>query len=334
MDEFIDLMGITIETGDPWLDKKLNSHICYKGGGGSTTTVEKSDPWEKQQPYLAGGGGKPIYSYEPNPNYDPNRGEGARAYSPLGPGWDSPNSSKEFIKTITGYEGGTPGVFPEASRIYQEQLERGGYVPEFAAQTLEGFQGIEELARGGTIDDALQYNQDVVNGDYMMGGDRFQQAYGNTIQDQLNAQFSRSGRTNSGYHSDTIAQGLGDAAARQWNTDHAARRASSMLLPGLYDRAYGDQEALIGVGDAHENLRRLQFGADVNNQWDSLSKYNNIIQGNYGGTNTSENPLYRNQGAGILGGAATGAGIASMFGVTGVPGLAAAGLLGAGIGAF
>ena len=25
-----DLMGLTIETNDPWLDRKLNSHICYK----------------------------------------------------------------------------------------------------------------------------------------------------------------------------------------------------------------------------------------------------------------------------------------------------------------
>jgi hypothetical protein len=36
---FQDLMGIVVETGDKWLDKKLNSHICYKGGGGGTTTT-------------------------------------------------------------------------------------------------------------------------------------------------------------------------------------------------------------------------------------------------------------------------------------------------------
>ena len=35
---FTDLMNITIETGDAFLDKKLNSHICYKGGGGGTST--------------------------------------------------------------------------------------------------------------------------------------------------------------------------------------------------------------------------------------------------------------------------------------------------------
>ena len=33
---FNDLMDVSIETGDKWLDKKLNTNICYgKGGGGS-----------------------------------------------------------------------------------------------------------------------------------------------------------------------------------------------------------------------------------------------------------------------------------------------------------
>jgi hypothetical protein len=39
-------MGIVIETNDKWLDKKLNGHICYKGGGNSTTTVTPLIPEE------------------------------------------------------------------------------------------------------------------------------------------------------------------------------------------------------------------------------------------------------------------------------------------------
>lgn len=35
---FQDLMGIVIETNDKWLDKKLNGHVCYKGGGSRQTT--------------------------------------------------------------------------------------------------------------------------------------------------------------------------------------------------------------------------------------------------------------------------------------------------------
>lgn len=53
IDQFEDLMGIVVETGFAPLDKKLNSHICYKGGGGSTTT-ESGVPKEFR-PYVTRG---------------------------------------------------------------------------------------------------------------------------------------------------------------------------------------------------------------------------------------------------------------------------------------
>jgi len=43
---FQDLMGIVIETNDKWLDKKLNGHICYKGGGRQTSTATPLIPAE------------------------------------------------------------------------------------------------------------------------------------------------------------------------------------------------------------------------------------------------------------------------------------------------
>ena len=51
--EFEDIMGIVVETGCPSLDKKLNSHICYKGGG-STTVTESGVPKEFR-PYVERG---------------------------------------------------------------------------------------------------------------------------------------------------------------------------------------------------------------------------------------------------------------------------------------
>ena len=43
-----DLMNITVETGDAFLDKKLNSHICYGGGDGPSTTQSSDIPdWLK-----------------------------------------------------------------------------------------------------------------------------------------------------------------------------------------------------------------------------------------------------------------------------------------------
>ena len=54
IDQFEDLMGIVVETGYAPLDKKLNSHICYKGGGGQTTTSESGVPKEFR-PYVERG---------------------------------------------------------------------------------------------------------------------------------------------------------------------------------------------------------------------------------------------------------------------------------------
>jgi len=54
IDQFEDLMGIVIETGHAPLDKKLNSHICYKGGGGKTSTTESGVPKEFR-PYVERG---------------------------------------------------------------------------------------------------------------------------------------------------------------------------------------------------------------------------------------------------------------------------------------
>ena len=58
---FQDLMGIVIETDDVWLNKKLNNHVCYKGGGGRQTTSaapqipEEFKPFAKQYANMLSG---------------------------------------------------------------------------------------------------------------------------------------------------------------------------------------------------------------------------------------------------------------------------------------
>ena len=37
--DFDDILGVTITTGDEWLDKKLNQNICYGGKGGSLSLI-------------------------------------------------------------------------------------------------------------------------------------------------------------------------------------------------------------------------------------------------------------------------------------------------------
>ena len=45
MNRFDDIMGITIETGDAWLDRKLNNHICYKGKGQTAVSNKWLQPY-------------------------------------------------------------------------------------------------------------------------------------------------------------------------------------------------------------------------------------------------------------------------------------------------
>jgi hypothetical protein len=51
-DVFEDIMGIVIETNDPFLNKVLNKNICYKGGG-STTTVQSPELPTEFRPFAS-----------------------------------------------------------------------------------------------------------------------------------------------------------------------------------------------------------------------------------------------------------------------------------------
>lgn len=91
------------------------------GKGGASTTTQKADPWSGVQPFLLGSqttrlkqGVQPIYKQEQtwNPNLNANVEGG-------GGGWET----KSVINNpATDYETvGSPGIFPEAQRLYQGQ---------------------------------------------------------------------------------------------------------------------------------------------------------------------------------------------------------------------
>ena len=54
---FNDLMDVSIETGDKWLDKKLNVNICYGKGGGSPAP---QDVPRTLRPYVTGVSGAQL----------------------------------------------------------------------------------------------------------------------------------------------------------------------------------------------------------------------------------------------------------------------------------
>lgn len=114
-----------------------------KGGGGSSTTVQKADPWSGVQPFLVGSqttrlkqGVQPVYKQEQT--WDPSAGDGG--------GWTTKNV---ISNPSSDYETvGSPGVFPEAQRLYQQQGWTQGM------QDLTNQQGQNVANRAGQVDQA------------------------------------------------------------------------------------------------------------------------------------------------------------------------------------
>jgi len=81
--DFEDLMGMTIETGDKWLDKKLNSNLCYGGllGGGGGGGGQQDVP-PTLRPYVTDVLNRAKGLYGSNVGYVPYQGERIVGFSP------------------------------------------------------------------------------------------------------------------------------------------------------------------------------------------------------------------------------------------------------------
>jgi len=271
--------------------------ILYaKGGGGgqpSTTTVQKSDPWSGQQGYLTKGF--------------------QRAQSDI---LDQPR---------TFYEGST--VVP-----YSEETE--------AALDLTSQRA---LLGSPLINQAQNQLTSTMSGDYLYGGDAFNQAVDAATRRALPAvdsQFALGGRYGSGLAQEAQARAVGDIFANQYQQERTNQLRGMLFAPQMAEQDYADFGKLAAVGAQREALTQEQIGEDIARhdfdqmeEQNRLADYMNLIQGTYGGTqsSTSMGPATsRNTGAGILGGAATGASIGSVVpGIGTMFGAAAGGLLGA-----
>lgn len=134
-----------------------------------------------------------------------------------------------------------------------------------------------------------------------------------------------------------LAQGLAGVGAQDINTQLAGGRGLAdafnqartdqmrglAFAPQISGLDYADMAQLQKVGAQQQGMDQAQIDADMSRfnfeqmePWQRLQNYNAMIQGfgGLGGTATMESPLYQNRGAGILGGALGGAGLASTLG--------------------
>jgi hypothetical protein len=146
--------------------------------------------------------------------------------------------------------------------------------------------------------------------------------YNEIVNPGIDSAFTRGGRFGSGAYASarntadrTAASELGDLASNIYGTNYANERRlqnQGMLYAGeLAGLDYADIDQLSSVGDYRTNLAQQQIDADrakyeynANKDETALQRYMQLIQGDYGGTTTQNNPYYRNstaQNLGLLG---------------------------------
>ncbi|KKL15563.1 hypothetical protein LCGC14_2504340, partial [marine sediment metagenome] len=141
--------------------------------------------------------------------------------------------------------------------------------------------------------------------------------------------------------SDGLQQQAQQAIQEAFGQERGAQQASSMFAPQLAQQDYADIGRLADVGGVRQGQGQAQL-SDLVNRWNfaqnqpqnQLNAFMGNVGGGYGGTTSSTVPYYSNMGAGILGGAATGAGIGSMFGANDFSSMLPYILAGGGLGGF
>lgn len=179
-------------------------------------------------------------------------------------------------------------------------------------------------------------------GAYLDGGNphfaRMMDRVAGEIRPRLDAQFAASGRYGSGAHANAVASALAETAGQLAYQDYGRERENMMramlFAPELAREDYADLAKLAEVGGVREDFAQQAIDEAIARHdfaqaepWQRLAQYAGIIQGqNTGGVSTTTRiGPRRSLGAGLLGGAMTGAGLATLL-AGGSPWLAAAGL--------
>lgn len=298
----------------PGSPRDAMSGARFKGGGGSspstTTTVQKSDPWEGQQPYLSNVMANAKWAFRN----------------------DVDNGNLPNLSLAPAYYSGktVADLSPETQKALQLQTKR--------------------ALNGSPVMDAAQGQlTNTLSGDYLSAGNPYFQGMmdnvGASVRPQLDSQFEGAGRYGSGAHQKAMADALAQAGTQAAYQNYSAERGNQikgmLFAPEMAKADYQDIAALSEVGGAKEayqqdllNAAQARYNWNANRYATSLQNYANLVSGNYGGTTqgTMTAPgVQRNRLGGALGGAASGAaaGTAIMPGWGTAIGAMAGGLMGA-----
>jgi hypothetical protein len=229
-----------------------------------------------------------------------------------------------FEQARANYDSASPEYFP------------GSTVVPFSNQTNTALGRMENRAMSGSplVSGAQNQVQNTLRGDYLNAGNPYFSQMADivraNVQPSIDARFAASGRSGSGLANRALGQGLGDAIGGLAYQNYAAERQNQLgaaqAAPAMAQLDYVDPQMLQQIGGMYEGqaganlqdqIRRFNF--EQNKPDEKLRQYMTLVGGGqYGGSSTSEQPIYASGGNSLatgLGAAGTLAGIAgTLFG--------------------
>ena len=300
-----------------------------KGGGGSTTTVQKADPWAGQQPYLLDIFQQAQQLYNAGgmaPNYYPGQ-------------------------TVADQSKWTQ----DALQMQADRAQNGSPLIDNASNAMNNITTGQALAGNQGLNTLNQLSQE--DNPYV---DELYNRANQQAQSAINGNFSSAGRYGSGAHAAASADAANNLANEMYSTlwDKRADAAASagqlyntgigqQVVAGqtgqqLANQAYTDAEALSQAGGMMDDYNQQLINADIDRyNYDqqkallALQNYNNLIQGSYGGTTTTtgQQSSSGSKLGNVAAGALAGGGLAYMLGASN-PIIGGAALVGGLLGLF
>lgn len=264
------------------------------GGGQNTTTVQNADPWSGQQPYLQTGMAQAQTNLNTGgPQYYPG--------STVAPQSAATQQAYGMVQNDV-----TNNPLQTASSGQVANTLNGNYLNPATNPYLAG-----TFAAGTQAIDQNYYNT-VGN---IASGSEANGRYGSGMQMQQN-----------GVADKQLADSLGGLEANTYGANYTAERQNQVNAVGqagdVQNQALTNANALGSVGTAEDTYAQNNVNADVN-KWNynqnlpnnTLAQFMGLIQGNYGGSTSTQTPLVGQSLLGnLLSGTSLAAGAANAFG--------------------
>ena len=286
--------------------------FCEFGGGGTTTTVQKSDPWAEQKPYLTGG------FKEAQNLYMGGAGSGPQYF----PGSTHANPTQGQTQALSTLQDvGLGGGIPQAGQARQATSNLLGQdflysnpgnsiFSNVASGNIANTSGADVLsnaAHGGlTSNMGVDTLNQFASGDMAKAGNPYFQSMAQSIAanvlPSIQGQFAQGNRLDSGLASRAVGEGLGGAignlAYQNYQQGLGQQLGAAGTLSNIGQNRVQDQlSAALGLGQLGQgNLQAQIAGAQglsgnyntaVGNQLSGIGQAQNLNQQYMGGLGTA-----------------------------------------------